>query len=92
MAYVSTRGDAFVKWTGPHGPRERTFRGKNGWGFHLAALIDRNESLRQKGRDGELDLVGVLDWDQWELDSLFTPDPTEGEDSAHVLMLSVHEE
>jgi hypothetical protein len=80
---------AVVEWEGPHGRRDGTFR--DGWGLKLAKLLKKNDEIYVRAVEGEIDVAGILDWDAWELNSIFTLDPESGRDTADVLALLIHE-
>ena len=85
------RGDreAHVYWEGVHGRREKSFL--YGWGLDLTRLLRRNDKVYAAAVEGEIDVAGTLDWDEFGLELVFKLDPENGRDTAAVLALSIHE-
>lgn len=81
--------EAVVFWEGTNGKRDKTFR--HGWGLWLTKLLRKNDKIYAAAVEGEIDVASTLDWDKWELESVFTLDPESGRDTADVLALLIHE-
>lgn len=89
QAYMTGRGKAMVYWHGWNGKRQKEF-GKDTWGFQLVEFIQKSDELKRKALDGEVEIIGTLSWDQFEVELEFTP-IMEGADTAEYIALSVHE-